>query len=77
MRFERLQTSSHKLAEVLYSQAGAATGGEGPADEQQLQLLPEQTATEDLRPSDDNVIDAEYVDVEDERSNKGKVKRDE
>jgi len=64
--FERLQTASHKIAEVLYSQAGAA-GEEQPAGEQASSASAGAegdgggaTAT------DDNVIDAEYVDVEDE-----------
>jgi molecular chaperone DnaK len=65
--FERLQTASHKLAEVLYSQAGAA-GGANPTEEQASSA----TAGADgdgaaSTPSDDNVIDAEYVDVEDEK----------
>jgi molecular chaperone DnaK len=64
--FERLQTASHKLAEALYSQAGAA-GGEAPADEQASSASAgaEGDGTS-ASSSDDNVIDAEYVDVEDE-----------
>lgn len=66
--FERLQTASHKLAEVLYSQAGAAGAGEAPTEEQASSA----SAGADgdggsTAPSDDNVIDAEYVDVEDEK----------
>jgi len=62
--FERLQTASHKLAEVLYSQAGAA-GGANPTEEQASSA----TAGADgdgggSAPADDNVIDAEYVDVD-------------
>jgi len=67
--FDRLQTASHKIAEVLYSQAGASPEGETPAggDEQASSA----TAGADggdasSSSSDDNVIDAEYVDVEDE-----------
>jgi len=68
--FDRLQTASHKIAEVLYSQAGATPEGETPAggDEQASSA----TAGADggdasSSSSDDNVIDAEYVDVEDEQ----------
>jgi len=68
--FDRLQTASHKIAEVLYSQAGASPEGETPAggDEQASSA----TAGADggdasSSSSDDNVIDAEYVDVEDEQ----------
>ncbi|MEO8573062.1 MAG: molecular chaperone DnaK [Pyrinomonadaceae bacterium] len=66
--FERLQTASHKLAEVLYSQAGAAGGEEAPAGEQASSA----TAGAEgdggsTAAADDNVIDAEYVDVEDEK----------
>ena len=64
--FERLQTSSHKLAEVLYSQTGAAgqAGGEPTAETGQASSA---TAGADggSTGGDDNVIDAEYVDVED------------
>src|SRR5687767_9583486 len=65
--FERLQTASHKLAEAIYSQAAAGAGSE-PAGEEQASSASagaegdgSSTAT-----ADDNVIDAEYVDVEDE-----------
>jgi molecular chaperone DnaK len=66
--FERLQTASHKLAEVLYSQAGAAGEGESASGEQASSA----TAGADgdsgsSAAGDDNVIDAEYVDVEDEK----------
>lgn len=62
--FERLQTASHKLAEVLYSQAGAAQT-ETPSDEQASSA----SASGDSNASsaDDNVIDAEYVDVDEEK----------
>jgi molecular chaperone DnaK len=64
--FERLQTASHKIAEVLYSQTAsqAETGGEQASSA---------TAGSDgdggstSSASDDNVIDAEYVDVEEEK----------
>src|SRR6188472_87421 len=65
--FERLQTASHKLAEVLYSQAGAA-GGEAPEAEQASSASAGAEGDGgSTTASDDNVIDAEYVDVEDEK----------
>ena len=63
--FEKLQTASHKLAEVLYSQAAPPEDGEPTAEEQASSA----TAGADgdaTSAADDNVIDAEYVDVEDE-----------
>ncbi|MEP6900930.1 MAG: molecular chaperone DnaK, partial [Actinomycetota bacterium] len=63
--FERLQTASHKLAEVLYSQAGTANTGESETTEQASSASAggDTGATS----SDDNVIDAEYVDVDEEK----------
>jgi molecular chaperone DnaK len=53
--FDKLQPASHKLAEFLYGQ-----GGDMPADETQAPgASAESTAT-----PDEDVIDAEYVDVE-------------
>ncbi len=67
--FERLQTASHKLAEVLYSQAGASAGG---TDSDTTEQASSATAGAEgdggtASSGDDNVIDAEYVDVEDEK----------
>ena len=62
--FERLQTASHKLAEVLYSQAGAAPEGE-PAGEQASSASASGDGSTTSSDEGD-VIDAEYVDVEDE-----------
>ncbi|MEJ7847147.1 MAG: molecular chaperone DnaK [Pyrinomonadaceae bacterium] len=66
--FETLQTASHKLAEVLYSQTANAPEGEAPASEEQASSA---SAGSDGNPSgstpDDNVIDAEYVDVEEDK----------
>jgi molecular chaperone DnaK len=65
--FDRLQTASHKLAEVLYSQAGSTpTGGTETGGEQASSA----SASGDsgaTSTSDDNVIDAEYVDVDEEK----------
>jgi molecular chaperone DnaK len=66
--FDRLQTASHKLAEVLYSQAGAAGTGETPSGEQASSATAGAEGDGGSTSSaDDNVIDAEYVDVEDEK----------
>lgn len=62
--FERLQTASHKLAEVLYSQT--AQGGEAPAEEQASSASAGADGDGGGAAADDNVIDAEYVDVDDE-----------
>ena len=64
--FDRLQTASHKLAEALYSQAGAAP--EGDAGEEQASSASAGGDGGSTTSSDDgDVIDAEYVDVEDEK----------
>ncbi|MGI8811564.1 MAG: molecular chaperone DnaK [Pyrinomonadaceae bacterium] len=64
--FDRLQTASHKLAEVLYSQAGAAPEGEAGGQEQASSASAGADGDGASTAADDNVIDAEYVDVEDE-----------
>jgi molecular chaperone DnaK len=64
--FERLQTASHKLAEVLYSQAGAA-GQAGDTGEGAEQASSASAGADGGSGSDDNVIDAEYVDVDEEK----------
>jgi molecular chaperone DnaK len=63
--FEKLQTASHKLAEVLYSQAGAAPAGEAETTEQASSASAGGDSTASSG-GDDNVIDAEYVDVDEE-----------
>ncbi len=58
--FNQLQTASHKLAEALYQQApadGQTTGDQASAA----------GASSSGNSGDDNVIDAEYVDVEDNK----------
>ncbi len=65
--FERLQTASHKLAEVLYSQAGA-DGGSATTEEQASSASAGSDTTSSTTSSgDDNVIDAEYVDVDEDK----------
>jgi molecular chaperone DnaK len=62
--FNRLQTASHKLAEVLYSQAGSAPTGETTEEQaSSASASGDSTSTS----ADDNVIDAEYVDVDEEK----------
>ncbi|MGC2238861.1 MAG: molecular chaperone DnaK [Pyrinomonadaceae bacterium] len=64
--FERLQTASHKLAEVLYSQAGSADTGEPATTEEQASSASASGDSTASSSGDDNVIDAEYVDVDEE-----------
>ncbi len=63
--FNRLQTASHKLAEALYSQTGAS-GGEGAAGEQ-ASAAGASGGTGTGSGGEDNVIDAEYVDVDENK----------
>lgn len=61
--FSRLQTSSHKLAEALYQQAGT-TAGEPAAGAEQASAAGASTSQ---TTGEDNVIDAEYVDVDENK----------
>jgi molecular chaperone DnaK len=64
--FDRLQTASHKLAEVLYSQtASAPTGGTETGEQASSASAGGDAGT--TSGGDDNVIDAEYVDVDEEK----------
>jgi molecular chaperone DnaK len=63
--FERLQTSSHKLAEVLYSQA--APGGEPEGGDDQASSASAGAEGTSTASDEGDVIDAEYVDVEEEK----------
>jgi len=63
--FENLQTASHKIAEVLYSQAAPAGDGEAEQQASSASAGADGDATASSSPESD-VIDAEYVDVEDE-----------
>jgi molecular chaperone DnaK len=66
--FSTLQTASHKLAEVIYNQAGAAGGDEQTAGgEEQASSASAGAGDGGATASDDNVIDAEYVDVDEEK----------
>ncbi len=64
--FERLQTSSHKLAEALYSQT-ATPSGEPAAEEQASSASASSDGGTTSTSDEGDVIDAEYVDVEDEK----------
>jgi molecular chaperone DnaK len=64
--FERLQTASHKLAEALYSQTGAAGQGTETGGAEQASSA-SAGADGGTTGSDDNVIDAEYVDVDEDK----------
>ena len=70
--FERLQTASHKLAEVLYSQTANAPEGEASASEEQASTASAGADGDGASSpaTDDNVIDAEYVDVEEDEEKK-------
>jgi|CXWL01.1.fsa_nt_gi molecular chaperone DnaK len=67
--FDRLQTASHKLAEALYSQTAAAAD-EAPADEQASSASAGADGGTAAASDEGDVIDAEYVDVEDEKEEK-------
>jgi molecular chaperone DnaK len=60
--FNQLQTASHKLAEALYQQA-PSQGAEAPTGDQASAA----GASSSGASGDDNVIDAEYVDVDENK----------
>jgi molecular chaperone DnaK len=59
--FNALQTVSHKMAEALYQQT--ASGGDAPTDEASAAGA----STSSQAGGEDNVIDAEYVDVDEDK----------
>jgi molecular chaperone DnaK len=63
--YNRLQTASHKLAEVLYTQAGGGTTSEQTSSASAGSS--DFSGSSSSSSSEDNVIDAEYVDVEDNK----------
>jgi len=63
--YDRLQTASHKLAEVLYTQAGGSTTSEQTSSASAGSS--DFSGSSSSSSSEDNVIDAEYVDVEDNK----------
>lgn len=60
--YDRLTKSSHKLAEVIYGQAGAAGAPGSPGA-----AAAGAGAGANTGKGDDNIIDAEYVDVDDKK----------
>ncbi|MGZ8846340.1 MAG: molecular chaperone DnaK [Pyrinomonadaceae bacterium] len=60
--FNALQTVSHKMAEALYQQTASAPTGEATEDQSSAA-----GASSSQSGGDDNVIDAEYVDVDEEK----------
>lgn len=66
--FERLQTASHKLAEVLYNQQGAAGATDGSGGEQaDAAGAGAGSSGSATTGNSDDVIDAEYVDVDNDK----------
>ena len=64
--FDRLQTASHKLAEVIYNQT--ASQPSATTEEQASSASAGgDTTSSSTSGGDDNVIDAEYVDVDEEK----------
>jgi len=63
--FDKVQTASHKLAEVLYSQQAA--GGDAASGEQASSASASGDGGSASASDEGDVIDAEYVDVEDEK----------
>ena len=61
--FNQLQTASHKLAEALYQQAPSGGGEQSTGD----QASAAGASSSGGGAGDDNVIDAEYVDVEENK----------
>ena len=61
--FNKLQAASHKLAEALYQQSSATGGGAQPSSDQASAAGASSSGTS----GDDNVIDAEYVDVDENK----------
>ncbi|HKO60456.1 MAG TPA: molecular chaperone DnaK [Pyrinomonadaceae bacterium] len=61
--FNQLQAASHRMAEALYQQTAASGGSETPGEEQASAA----GASTAGGAGDDNVIDAEYVDVDENK----------
>ena len=61
--YNQLQAASHKMAEALYQQT-AATGTETPTEDDQASAAGASGAGAS---GEDNVIDAEYVDVDENK----------
>jgi molecular chaperone DnaK len=61
--FNKLQAASHKLAEALYQQTATPEAGAEASGEQASAA----GASSSTGGGDDNVIDAEYVDVDEKK----------
>ena len=64
--FENLNQASHKLAEVMYKAAGAPAGADQPGDGDTGQAASDGANGQD-EGKEDEVIDAEFVDVDDSK----------
>jgi molecular chaperone DnaK len=60
--FNALQTVSHKMAEALYSQTGSTPDSETATDQSSAA-----SASSSSSGGEENVIDAEYVDVDEDK----------
>ncbi len=65
--FERLQTASHKLAEVIYNQTASQPSATTEDQANSASAGGDATSSSTSGGGDDNVIDAEYVDVDEEK----------
>jgi molecular chaperone DnaK len=69
--FSTLQTASHKLAEALYQNAGQQGAGAPAGEGEQANAAGASgggaSGAQGSAGGDDNVIDAEYVDVDDKK----------
>jgi molecular chaperone DnaK len=66
--FNTLQTASHKIAEALYQQQGSSPGGDASEGEQASAAgASSGQSSQGTTGGDDNVIDAEYVDVDENK----------
>jgi molecular chaperone DnaK len=68
--FNTLQTASHKIAEALYQQqssSGSSTADSGAGEQASAAGASSGQASQGTTGGDDNVIDAEYVDVDENK----------
>ena len=65
--FNTLQTASHKIAEALYQQQSSAPSDAGADEQASAAGASSGSGTQSSGGGDDNVIDAEYVDVDENK----------
>jgi molecular chaperone DnaK len=65
--FEALQSASHRLAEALYKQQSSGAGGTSDEQASAAGASGGGSSSQGTSGGDDNVIDAEYVDVDDNK----------